>query len=807
MKAVGILLKLAATLALAVTLAGALMWMLAKSALPALDGERAVAGLAGPVTIARDAHGIPLITAQSEDDAYFALGYVHAQDRLLQMELMRRQGQGRLSELIGIHGLGVDKFFRTLGLYKRAEEDFRGLDADTQRAFERYAAGVNVWLAEGHALPLEFRILFIKPEPWKPADSLVWQKLMGLQLSGNWDNELSQAALIAKLGPEKAAALTPDPKPSDPVTMSQHTGLFSGLALAALRDAMTSVMQPTSASNAWVIDGAHTQTGKPILANDPHLGFQSPIIWYFASIETPTLKLFGATVPGVPLHLMAHNDRVAWGITTPESDTSDLFIEQLGTDGNTYETPEGPKAFESRTEIINVRFSDPVAVTVRETRHGPVVSDILDGDETAGFAAGRRVLALSSALLQPGDRTAQGVYRMNHAANAASFVEALQFFHAPQQNMMFADVDGGTGYYAPGRVPIRKAGDGTVPVPGWTGDYDWTGMIPFEALPHEIAPTGVSDAPDSIDGDLPPPSGILINANNKMVRDDYPFLIAAHWNAFYRAARLEELLRTGTPASIASTEAAQQDVVSLMARQMLPLLLARITPQTERHTALLDMLKAWDGTMGRDRPEPLIFAVWMEKLKGRILQDDLAELFGRFGGMRPEVMERVLTVDNAWCDDLRTAQTETCEQQVAGSWSDTMVWLDENGIKDASAVQWGDYHRATFGHILFQNFPGVGKLGQLALASSGDNYTVNRGSFSPSTARVPFRHNHGAGMRAVYDLSDLGRSQFAMAGGQSAHMASPYYGDLLESWRDGLYFQAPTASGAAHRLNLRPSSP
>ena len=330
MKAVGILLKLAATIALIAVLLGAALWIMAKSALPDLDGNLSVAGLSAPVTIARDAHGVPLITAQTEDDAYFALGYVHAQDRLLQMELMRRQGQGRLAELIGIHGLGVDKFFRTLGIYKRAEEDFKALDAPTQRTFERYAAGVNVWLGEGHALPFEFRVLFIEPEPWKPADSLVWQKLMGLQLSGNWDSELAQAALIAKLGPEKANALTPDPKPTDPVTISQQTSLYSGLALASLRDAMTAVMQPTSASNVWVSDGAHTQTNKPILANDPHLGFQSPIIWYFAGIDTPTLKLFGATVPGVPLHMLGHNDRVAWGITTTESDTSDLFIEQLG---------------------------------------------------------------------------------------------------------------------------------------------------------------------------------------------------------------------------------------------------------------------------------------------------------------------------------------------------------------------------------------------------------------------------------------------------------------------------------------------
>ncbi len=794
MKAARFLAKTIAVLVIGAALILGALWISAHRALPTLDGELAVAGLAAPVTIARDAHGIPLISAQSEDDAYFALGYVHAQDRLLQMELMRRQGQGRLAELIGIHGVGADTFMRTLGVYKRAEEDLRGLDPATQRVLERYAAGVNVWLAEGHPLPVEFQMLFIKPEPWKPADSLVWQKLMGLQLSGNWDNELFQAALIAKLGAAKAAALTPDPKPGDPVTMSQHASLYGDLdldfGLGRLQTAMTDVIQPTSASNAWVIDGAHTQSGKPIVANDPHLGFQMPIIWYYAGIDTPTVKLFGATVPGVPFHLLGHNEHVAWGITTPESDTSDLFIEQPTADGKSYDTPDGPKPFDSRTEIINVRFSKPVAVTVRETRHGPVVSDILDADEVPpDVVTGRHVLALSAALFQPGDRTGDGVYRMNRATSAAEFVDAIKLFHAPEQNMMFADTNGAVGYYAPGRVPIRKSGDGSVPVPGWTGDYDWSGWIPFESLPHELAPA----------------DGILINANNKMVREDYPFLIAAHWVEAYRAARIEELVRTGTAATPASTKSVQQDVVSGMAPEMLPLLLARFSPQTDRHRAIVDMLKAWDGGMGRERPEPLIFALWMEKLKDRILADDLGELNRRFGGLRPEVLRRFLTEDAAWCDDQRTPQSETCAQQVAGAFGDVMVWLDEHKLGDAATVQWGDFHKASFGHLLFQNFPGVTTLGGRYLASSGDNYTINRGSFTSSAARVPFRHVHGASLRAVYDLADLAHSQFALAGGQSGNLASPYYGDLLESWRDGNYFEAPTASGAAHKLTLRPA--
>lgn len=789
MKAIRVLAKIIAVLVLLVVAGYAALWISAYRAQPMLDGEMKVDALAAPVTITRDAHGIPLITAQSEDDAYFALGYVHAQDRLFQMEMMRRQGQGRLAELIGKLGVEPDTFMRTLGVYRRAEEDLKSLDPATLRAFERYAAGVNTWLAEGHPLPLEYHLLFFSPEPWRPADSLVWQKLMGLQLSGNWYQELFQAALVAKLGPEKAAVLAPDPRPGDPITMSQHAALFRQFQPERLLTAVLDVIKPTSASNAWVLDGAHTSTGKPIVANDPHLNFQSPSVWYFAGIDTPTLKLFGATVPGVPLHMLGHNHHVAWGLTTPESDTSDLFIEQSTDDGKSYDTPDGPKPFETRTEIIKVRFGSPVAITVRETRHGPVVSDVLDAEKTAPeVVANHRVVALSSALFQPGDRSADGLYGMNHAADAAAFVDAIRLFYAPQQNMMFADTAGTIGYYAPGHVPIRKAGDGTVPVPGWSGEYDWTGWIPFADLPHEIAP----------------PGGILVNANNKMVRDDYPYLISAHWFDSYRAARIDNLLRDGATASPASTENLQMDTVSLMARDMLPLLLARVTPQTDRHKQLLALLKNWDGGMGRDRPEPLIFALWMEKLKARLLEDDLGDLYRQFGGARPEVLRNILTKDTAWCDDIRTPDPETCEQEVAGAWGDVMVWLEAQHVADPAAVHWGDYHKASFGHLLFQNFPLIGKIGGRYLASDGDGYTVNRGSFAPSTARVPFRHYHGASLRAVYDLADLDHSQFALAGGQSGHLLSPNYEDMLDAWRDGRYFEAPTASGAAHSLIMRP---
>ncbi len=767
------------------------LWMLGVRALPALDGELTLNGLGAGVTISRDSHGVPLIVAESEDDAYFALGYVHAQDRLFQMELMRHQGQGRLAEIFGASAVPSDRFMRTLGVYRRAQDDFQNLDPATQNAFQRYAAGVNAWLGEGHALPLEFRLLFLVPEPWQPADSLVWQKLMGLQLSGNWTQELLNAALVAKLGAEKAAVLFPDPAAADPVTVNKRADLFRDLHPERLLAAATAVIQPTSASNAWVLDGAHSETGKPFLANDPHLGFQAPSVWYFAGIDTPKFKIFGATVPGVPLHLLGHNDHVAWGITTPESDTSDLFIERLSNDGKTYDSPDGPMAFDVREETIFVRLGHDVPLEIRETRHGPVVSDILADDAKMAKIPEGHVLALEAALFQPGDHSADGVYQMNHAGDTQGFIEAIRRFHAPQQNMMFADTNGTIGYYAPGRVPIRKAGDGTVPVPGWSGDYDWTVWIPFDELPRDIAPA----------------SGVLVNANNKMVDKGYPYMISAHWYDAYRARRINQLITAGNRTTLAKTEGLQQDIVSLMAREMIPLLIARTEPRTDRHRQILAMLRAWDGVMDRRLAEPLLFSLWMEKLKDRILADDLGDLYPEMGGTRAEVLRNILTQYPEWCDDTRTPEKETCEQQVNGAFSEVMIWLDAHDIKDFANLRWGDYHKATFANLLFGNIPYFSAVGRTRLSSSGDNYTINRGSFSSSTARQPFRHFHGASLRAIYDFSDLSHSKFALAGGQSGQLASRNYGDLLESWRDGAYFEAPTADNAAHQLRLKPPRP
>ena len=786
----GILLSAAAVILALVIGWTAFLWMSAHRAVPVTDGEFIVDGLSGLVTISRDQHGVPLILASTESDAYFGLGYVHAQDRLFAMELMRRQGQGRLAELFGPLALGADQYTRTLGLYRRAQDDLKGLHQDVIQVTESYAAGVNAWIGGGHTLPVEYRVLWFKPEPWQPADSMVWQKIMGLQLSGNWDEELADALLIEKLGPEKARELWPAQRSEDHTTLQRHAANYDGLPFAQLLEDLTAVLRPTLASNAWALNGERTASGSPILASDPHLGFQAPNLWYLADVSYPGHHIFGATVPGVPFHLIGQNDHIAWGLTTTHSDTGDLFIEKVSEDGSTYDTPDGPAPFETRTETIEVRFGDPVSITVRESRHGPIVTDVLPvGRSVPELTTNNRAVALAVNVLQPDDKTPEAFYRMARATDVHVFADALRMFHAPQQNIVFADSSGEIGFFAPARVPIRKSGDGTVPVPGWTGEYDWTGWIPFEELPQTFNPA----------------SGVLVNANNKIVADDYLYLIAARWRAPYRANRITELMDCATLADLDSVAETQLDQVSFVAREMAPLLLSHMREDVRGSDLLLAQLASWDGTMDRQRSEPLLLILWMENLKSALAEDELEEVYRYFSGVRAEFVRAILTENTHWCDDVTTSDVESCDQRVATAWGRVHDWLETQGVDDHSTLTWGDYHFAAFDHLLFGNMPVISGLGKMSVSNGGDNYTINVGSHASSTARVPFRQGHGPAFRAIFDLGDRSLSRFAMAGGQSGHLASPHYDDLLISWRDGQYFKAPTEKTAVNRLKLTPA--
>ncbi|MFN3075620.1 MAG: penicillin acylase family protein [Alphaproteobacteria bacterium] len=760
-------------------------WLYLRTSLPKVDGVLAFPGLAAPVEILRDDDGIPTILAGSEMDAYFALGVVHAQDRLWQMEAMRRLGAGRLAEVVGTAALASDRFMRTLGLYRLASATVARLDARTTAVLNAYADGVNAWI-EGHdgMFPPEFLALGIRPEPWTPADSLVWGRLMSMTLGKNWRDELLRARLADRLPPERIGELWATSPKDSPTTLSAPIFPISPKVAEGLLSILPESQRSTQASNEWSVSGARSETGLPLLANDPHLRFTAPVLWYLVRLQYPGTTLAGATVPGVPFHILGHNGTIAWAMTMTESDTQDLFIERV-VDNDRYETPSGPQPFVIRNEAIAVRDAPPILHVVRETRHGPVISDTVP--DARDEKRENTVLALAAAGLFDEDLTPQGLYHMSRARDWAGFVSAAKDFHSPQANLMYADSSGVTALVAPGHVPVRAAGNGTVPVPGWNGTYDWTGWIPFDKLPRSEAPA----------------SGVLVNANNKITPDGYPYLLTATWPEPYRASRIRRLLSAQPKLSVKAMAAIQMDDLSEMALDIKPLLLD-IKTTSKNEIAVLDRIRSWDGVMDRDRAEPLIFTIWVQELVREIFADKLGSLFPIWAGEHPLELKSVLITKPEWCGDLITPNVGICREKISAALRAALKILRNRYGDDMTAWRWGAAHVATFQHPLFHKFPILSQIADLALASNGGNFTVNRGTFvvgdEPGGAMLP--HNHGPGFRAVYDLANLDNSRFIIATGQSGNPLSSHYADMISRWRSGEMVKLGGAG--THRLTLRP---
>jgi penicillin amidase len=766
---------------------GGYLWL--RQSLPQIDGELRVPGLAEPVTILRDRWAIPHIRAASLLDALFAQGFVHAQDRLWQMEFQRRLGAGRLAEILGPAAVATDRFMRTLGFYRLAEASLAHLSPLTQARLEAYAAGVNAWLAtRSGPLPPEFLLLRQPaPEPWSPADSLVWLRLMALDLSVNYRDELLRARLARQLSDAQIADIWPEEQAGTPVTLS---ALAQALPFERLAGALPPAPPPGQGSNAWVVAGSRTLSGAPLLANDPHLGLQAPGVWYLAHLAAPELELIGATLPGVPGIVLGHNGSVAWGFTNAGPDTQDLFIERIDpADPARYLTPDGPAPFLRREELIRVKGAAPVSLTVRATRHGPVLSDVLPDQD--GFEPGH-VVALAWAALAEDDRTAQALLELNGARDWAGFVAAAEQVGAPMQNIFYADTGGRIGLIAPGRVPIRRQGDGRWPVPGWSGDYDWQGWIPAAALPRA----------------LDPPAGLLFNANNRLVPEDFPYFLAADWEPPHRARRLAELL-VGDRHDLAGFAAIQADQLSLLARDLLPVMLEADAPSPAAATAQAALAR-WDRVMRADAPEPLLFAAWYRELSRLVYADELGELFLSFWRLRPEFMTRILTERQTWCDDVGTAPVETCAELAARALELALADLASRFGANPSAWRWGAAHPARMAHPILGDHPWLAWLFNLVSASGGDGTTVNVGHYWLRDEQRPFASTHAASYRGLYDLADLDRSRFVATTGQSGNPLSPHYRDLMALWAAGTTVPMSRApgvyeAGAIGRLSLVPA--
>lgn len=781
----------------------------ALQALPQTGGQVALAGAAAELHIERDEHGIPTVRASSAHDAYFGLGVAHAQDRLWQMETHRRIGAGRLAEVFGPSALETDLFLRALGVRRAAAAQWQALDAGSRDALQAYADGINAVLRQGlRARPPEFVILGIEPEPWEPVDSLAWAIMMAWDLGGNWRTELLRLRLALRMPVARIDELLPAyPGEALPRT-ADYAALFRGLGLDAggvqtAWQRLPEVAPPSGVegvgSNNWVVAGSHTTTGAPLLANDPHLKLSAPALWYFARLETPGLKVAGATMPGLPAVVLGQNEHLAWGFTNTAPDVQDLYIEQLRPgDATKYRTPEGWAAFETAAEVIKVRGGPDVPFTHRRTRHGPVISDagttadVLGPRDRPAYALALRWTALDAdAALIPASLA------MQRATSVQGFFDATRGWTAPMQNIVVADRAGRIGVVSPGRVPVRQPGNdlhGLVPAPGWDARYDWAGWVPADETPREADPA----------------RGWIATANQRVTAPGYPHYLTSEWALPYRQQRIEQMLRAKGRHSIDDLAAMQADERSLAAQVLLPWL-QQADSAHPLAAAARAQLQGFDGTMAADRAAPLIFWAWQRQLARGIFQDDTgADLWEKSLSTRSfqDALENVLARDDTgWCDDRGTPATESCAMQSGAALTRALDELQARFGGEPGQWQWGHAHQARSEHRPFSRVKALSRWFELRVPVGGDTFTVNAarvGLRADATTGELYLHEHGASLRALYDLGDPTQSRFMHSTGQSGIFFSPLFRSFVQPWADVRYVPVWPRGAPEQALVVRP---
>jgi penicillin amidase len=779
------------------------------------------------VEVVRDREGVPHIFAKTTDDLYMALGFVHAQDRLWQMELQRRAGQGRLSEIFGERTFGADVFLRTLDLYGHAERSLAGLPAAAAQALEAYARGVNAYIKRPVGLieprlPPEFLLLRHQPEPWRPADSIVIIKLMALSLSMNINQEILRLTLAAHgltsaeiedlmpLDPADApprlpeiADLYPLHHPTKRAAVpgrradgaDPNDGLIGDLAGDPLAGLLGDLVG-TGASNNWVVSGARTRSGKPLLANDPHLHLEAPSVWYLAhlALERPgaeTANAVGASLAGVPLIVLGRGDQLAWGFTNTGSDVEDIFVEKVNPNNpREYLTPEGWLPFSVEEMRIAVKGARVRTVERRRTRHGPVLPGFYRNLDR--LLAANHVAALKWTALTDDDTTiAAGLFDPD-VKTVADYMARMRLFVVPMQSMVVADTEGHIGLIAPGRVPVRSPANtiaGRAPVPGWDDTYDWKGYLKFDELPREDNPN----------------VGAIGTANARMVDRDYPHLLTHDWDPPFRQQRIKQLIFDAADThDLASMRAAQTDVLSLAVARLQPLMIAAVQAEGTADPAVLNQLTVWDARMQADRPEPLIFTAWLREAMRAIYRDDLGEAFGRYFDPRALPLIRLLegrATARDWCDDHTTPGHETCGAVLAAALNRALASLQARFGPDRSKWRWGEAHPAVSEHRPFGLVGVLAPFFNVEVPSGGDNYTLNRGR-AEFAEEPPFANKHAASYRAIYDLADLDRSLYVQTTGQSGNAFSPFYRSFAQRWARGEYIEIPTRRETVEKTRL-----
>jgi penicillin amidase len=822
---------------------GAVGVFVARSSFPKTSGELKLSGLNSPVDIYRDSYGIPHIYAQTSHDLFFAQGYVHAQDRFWQMDFWRHIGSARLSEMFGESQLDTDTFLRTLGWARVAQQELNKISAEETALLQAYADGVNAYLADhkGAAISLEYAVLKLltpdyTPEPWQPLNTLTWAKVMAWDLgSSEMDYEIMHAVLLKTFTPEQIADLFP-PYPSDhPVvvpnfslsttnssamTKAEDIQLLADMSpafqdLAASIIKMESVFGPSGSgigSNNWVIAGSRTTTGKPFLANDMHLSEMMPSIWYEVGLHcTPKgpdcpYNVTGYSFAGSPGVIVGHNDRIAWGFTNVGPDVIDLYIEKINPDNpNQYEVNGQWVDMTLVQETINVAGADPVELTVRYTRHGPVIWDNPDENKSVQDEWGIDlpsdfVISMRWTALEP-TNIYKSIFSIDVAQNWDEYRQAAVYWSVPSQNMVFADIDGNIAYQTPGNIPIRLPGhSGDYPVPGWTDEYEWQDYIPYDQLPTTYNPS----------------EGYIASANNAVVDSSYPYSLTPDWDYGFRAARIVQMIETA-PGLIdpAYIQKMHGDNYNASAEYMVPLL-SQINLQDEHLVEVRNMLTGWDYQNQMDQSAPAVYNAFWRATLAHTFHDQLPEDYWPDGGTAWfEILRRIVQTPNSeWWDDINTSAIETRDDILKSAFSDAVAEVEQILGKDTSRWTWGDLHTVIF-HNQSLGTSGVGPIE--AIFNRGPYRTSGGGSIVNATAwnaaeTDPVKAYQVAWLpseRMIVDLSNLSASVSLNTTGESGHTFHPHYDDQIDLWRTIQYHpmlwdQAQVESAAVDHLVLTP---
>ncbi|GKY88998.1 penicillin acylase family protein [Sinisalibacter aestuarii] len=795
-----------AVLVLAVAAFG-FAYYLASRSLPDYDVTRPARGITAPVEIVRDHANVPHIFGETDEDVFFGLGYAHAQDRLWQMIMLRRTAQGRLSEIFGARTLAVDELMRRLDLYALAQQAVAYQSDETRAALTAYAHGVNAWLdrvndeALGRGAP-ELFLFDNDISPWVPADSLAVLKLMAVQMGGHIQEEVLRARVALALDTDRLHDILPDAPGTGVAALPEYAALF-GLektdfaALAPLSggDPLSPVAAPgmAGASNAWAAAPSRSAAGGTLLANDPHLGFTAPTIWYLARLELQSGGIIGGTIPGMPVLLLGRSESFGWGLTSSYMDDQDVFIEKLNPDApGEVLTPDGYRPMEARASIIRVKDAAPVTIELRWTENGPVLPGSHYG--LAAVTPPGHVAAIGWTMLSARDRSMTSAMRLMQAKSVAEGIAAGADFLAPSQNVTMVDGEH-IALKTVGAMPRRAADHmtlGRMPAPGWEAQNRWLGFEAYEANPEFSDPAG----------------GIVGNTNNKIVERPFPLHVSWDWGDTQRVQRWQRLMQAREVHTRESFIEAQLDPVSITARNLLPLVGADLwftgeaapdgTPERARQRAL-QLLADWNGEMNEHMPEPLIYMAWMRALQDRLIRDELGPLANAFTHVEPVFIERVFRdVDGAgaWCDVVQSAPEESCTEIARIALDEALIWIGENVGGETEALRWGDVHQATHDHAVLGGVPFLKWFVNIHQSTSGSDNTLNRGR-TIGTGPNPFLNVHGAGYRGVYDFADPDSSLFITATGQSGHFLSRHYDDLGELWRRGEYIPMSLDEGLA----------